>query len=134
MMQEGMVHDPVKKVIMVKYPFIEAASEQPNNFRQIEKIQTSIEKRIDKDGIREEYKDEMRRMVASTAVRPLTEAVMREHKGGVHYLPHFPVLNPESSSTKLRCQHSSADLYIQNILSRKSIQDLRSSIYTPRGL
>ena len=97
-----MSHDWMKKEIRVVYPFTRAADRQPNNIRQVVKVQRNIEARVKKDGLTDEYNAEMTRMVDSGAVRKLGAEEMAEYKGGIHYMPHFPVVNPESSSTKVR--------------------------------
>ena len=101
-MQDRMQHDPLQNCINVEYPLVSAADRQPNNIHQIRVIQSNIEKRTDKDGLRDAYNAEMQRMLDAKAVRELTEQEMRAHQGGVHYMPHFPVMNPDSASTPLR--------------------------------
>ena len=60
---------------------------------------------MDKDGLREAYNSEIQKMVDAKSVRKLSKEEMVAWKGGVHYMPHFPVLNPESASTPLRVVH-----------------------------
>ena len=107
--------------VHVGYPFNGSADSQPDNFRQAKKIQSNIEARVIKDGLQEDYNGEMARMVESGAVRKLSEEELKMHRGPVHYEPHFPVMNPESSSTKLRIV---ADSACKNMHSKKSFNDL----------
>ena len=60
-------------------------------------------------------------MIEAGAARKLTPEEMKSWSGGVHYLPHFAVLNPESSSTALRIV---MDSKCKNMHSRKSFNDL----------
>merc|ERR1711867_414074 len=99
LMQQGMVLDKDEGVIKVSYPLKEDHLDQPNNFRQVRAVQSNIEKRVRQQGLQQEYDGEVRRMLEAGAARELTSQEMKDWKGGVHHLPHFPVLNPESSST-----------------------------------
>merc|ERR1711867_27811 len=63
----------------------------------------------------------IRRMLEAGAARELEPEEMKDWRGGVHYLPHFPVLNPESSSTALRII---MDSKFANKHTRKSLNDL----------
>ena len=73
-----------------------------SNFHQVKAIQTNIERKVDRDGLREEYDREMQRMIDVDVISLLTDQEMRLYEGGVHYMPHFGVVNPESKSTKLQ--------------------------------
>ena len=83
-MEEGMRYDPGEQVIHVVYPFRECADAQPDNFRQIRKIQANIESRVIAQGLQDDYNKEMQRMVDVGAVRPLSREERLEHKGPVH--------------------------------------------------
>merc|ERR1711867_372472 len=74
-----------------------------------------------KQGLTSQYNEEMRRMLDAGAARALSDQEMKDWEGGVHYLPHFPVLNPESASTSLRIV---MDSKFPNKHSRKSLNDL----------
>ena len=100
-MQGSMVLDEEQRVIRVSYPLKEEHLDQPNNYRQVRAVQGNIERRVRQQGLSKEYNEEIQRMLDAGAARKLTPQEMKEWKGGVHYLPHFPVLNPESSSTAL---------------------------------
>ena len=120
-----MVYDAEAKVIRVSYPFRDCADVQPDNFRQVRKIQGNIEARVYAEGLDEAYNIEMRRMIEAGAVRKLEKEELRGHRGPVHYEPHFHVKNPESSSTKLRIV---ADSACKNMHSGKSFNDLISPV------
>ena len=70
-MEKNMVYDKEEKVIKVSYPLRPEAEVQPNNYRQIRKIQENIEKRIVKEGLQVEYNTEMTRMLEAGAIREL---------------------------------------------------------------
>ena len=121
-MQSNMHHDPEARVIRVRYPLRPEAAEQPNNFHQVRRIQEKVEARIRKEGLKERYDEEMRKMVATGSVRRLEKKEMEEWGGGIHYLPHFGVHNPESSSTSLRivmdskCKNGSSGLAFNDLI------------------
>merc|ERR1711867_285771 len=77
-MQGEMFHDEEAQVIKVSYPFKPEADHQPNNFRQIRTIQENIERRVEKDGLREAYNEEIRKMVEVGSVRKLSKSEMEE--------------------------------------------------------
>ena len=120
-MEARMEHDPGTNTIKVAYPFVDVAARQPNNWHQVIRVQENIERRVVKDGLHSDYNAEMQRMLDSSSVRPLTNEEMEGYQGGVHYMPHFPVLNPESSSTKLRIV---VDSKFRNSRSNLSFNDL----------
>merc|ERR1711867_33090 len=101
-MQESMHLDEKVNKIRVSYPLREEAKDQSNNYKQVRAVQANIEKRVMQQGLKKAYDEEVQRMLEAGAARPLTDEEMRQWRGGVHYLPHFPVLNPESASTSLR--------------------------------
>lgn len=47
------------------------------------------------EGLQKDYNLEMQRMIDSGAVKELEAAEMKSYDGGMHYMPHFAVLNPE---------------------------------------
>ena len=63
----------------------------------------------------------MQKMIDAGSVRRLTAEEKTKWDGGVHYMPHFPVLNRESTSTDLRIVMDSA---CKNMHSRRSFNDL----------
>ena len=101
-MEARMRHDPEAGLIHVQYPFVDRAHKQPNNGHQVVRVQENIERKVIKDGLQADYNSEMSRMLEAGAVRGLSDKEMHDYDGGVHYMPHFPVINPESSSTRLR--------------------------------
>ena len=101
-MEQTMRYDDEKKVIHVSYPLKKAAEKSGNNYHQVKKIQESIERRVVKNGLLGAYNEEMERMVNDHVVRKLSREEISGYGGGVHYMPHFNVMNPESSLTKLR--------------------------------
>ena len=61
-------------------------------------------------------------MIQAGSVCQLSREGMREWKGGVHYLPHFGVHNPESASTALRvvmdsrCRNQHSGISFNNLV------------------
>ena len=101
-MEKGMSYDEKEAVIRVCYPFRPEAERSGNNYHQVKKIQESIERRVAKAGLTELYNSEMTKMIEKGVVKKLVKHEILEYEGGVNYMPHFNVMNPESSSTKLR--------------------------------
>ena len=101
-MQESMYLDKEQSKIRVSYPLREEAKDQQNNYKQVRAVQMNIERRVKAQGLKTAYDEEVKRMLEAGAARPLSNEEMRKWWGGVHYLPHFPVLNPESAPTSLR--------------------------------
>merc|ERR1711867_76616 len=120
-MQQEMKLDEAEKVIRVAYPLRDEHRDQPNNFRQVRAVQGNIERRVRQQGLSEEYNAKISRMLEAGAARKLSVEEMKDWRGGVHYLPHFPVLNPESSSMALRIV---MDSKFANKHSKKSLNDL----------
>merc|ERR1712101_64329 len=112
-----MKYDEKEKVIRVAYPLEDGADSQPNNYHQVVAIQQNIEKRALKDGLGEQYNIEMQKMLDAGSVVKLDKDEASSWTGGVHYMPHFPVLNKESASTKLRIV---VDSKCKNSVSKKS--------------
>merc|ERR1711867_197864 len=70
-MEDGMAYNEEENVINVVYPFRDCADSQPNNYKQVRKIQESIEGRLLKDGQHESFVAEMQKMVAAGTVARL---------------------------------------------------------------
>ena len=121
LMEKCMRYDEEEQVIHVAYPLHKDADSQPNNYHQIVAIQQNIEKRALKDGLGEQYNTEMQKMLDAGSVVKLDKDEASSWTGGVHYMPHFPVLNKESASTKLRIV---VDSKCKNSVSKKSFKDL----------
>ena len=120
-MQSSVKYDESNQQIIVAYPFTPKAYVQPDNFKQVQSIQQTIEKRVYSQGLDEEYNAEMSCMIEAGCVSKMTEEERKDQSYGVHYMPHFAVLNPESKSTKLRVVVDSA---CRNKYSKLSFNDL----------
>ena len=107
-MQSSVKYDESNQQIIVAYPFTPEAYVQPDNFKQVQSIQQTIEKRVYSQGLDEEYNAEMSCMIEAGCVSKMTEEERKDQSYGVHYMPHFAVLDPESKSTKLRIVLDSA--------------------------
>ena len=78
-----------------------------DNSRHAIAVQTKVEQRLERDGLLEQYNEEMKQTIDMGAVVPLGED-NRTYSGPVHYITQFGVLNLESKSTKLRIVSNSA--------------------------
>ena len=81
-MQRTMFHDEVNNQIRVSYPFKPEADDQESNYKQIKAIQENLERRVDKDGLRDAYNTEIQKMVEAGSVRKLTTEEMAAWRGG----------------------------------------------------
>ena len=97
------------------------ADSQVSNYRQAKAVQSTIEQRYTKQGIKESYHQEMIRMEEAGVIVKLTEQEVKSWRGGVHYTTHFPVINPGSSSTKVRIV---MDSKMKNSNTKLSFNDL----------
>merc|ERR1711867_50385 len=120
-MEDTMAYNEKDQVIEVSYPLYDEADSQPDNLKQVRVVQENIEKRVRKDGLTDKYNKEMQKMIDAGSVRRLTQEERRVWTGGVHYMPHFAVLNRESNSTELRIVMDSAS---KNLHNRRSFNDL----------
>ena len=88
--------------LQIAYPFNRMAFHQRSNSIQAKTIQLRVEELLKKKGVESEYHEEMEKAIDAQALVKLSEDDMFEWKGPVHYVTHFPVINPESSSTRVR--------------------------------
>ena len=89
-MEDAMEYDATEKVIRVAYPLHDDADVQPDNYRQIKKVQESIESRVVKDGLTEKYNTEMRKMIDVGSVRRLGREEIKNWRGGCTTCPISP--------------------------------------------
>ena len=88
--------------IHVKYPLRPEAYLQTENSRQAKAMQTNIEKRLIRDQLMADYKIEMSKALEAGSVVKLSRKEVESWTGPVHFLCHFPVLKPDSVTTKVR--------------------------------
>ena len=88
--------------LSLAYPLKPEAREMRSNEKQIMKIQEATERKLAKDGTKRAYDEEMKKALEAGAAVKVTEGDKKEWKGGVHYIPHFPVYKQASASTKVR--------------------------------
>ena len=99
--ESSMRLDPTERRIHVSYPFKPAAYQQRDNHGQAVVVQTNIERRLIRDGLVSDYEKEMKKAIEAKLVVKLSQEELRAWTGPVHYLTHFPVLKPESVTTKV---------------------------------
>ena len=80
-----------KPPIQISYPLYSHAHDQISNHRQAMAVQKAHEKRVVKDGLLEEYNQEMQKALDSGNVVRLSEEEISNWKGGIHYIVHFPI-------------------------------------------
>ena len=88
--------------IHVQYPLKPEAYLQTDNSRQAKAMQGNIERRLLRDQLMEDYQKEMQKAVQAGSVVKMSKQELESWDGPVHYLCHFPVLKPESVTTKVR--------------------------------
>ena len=118
-MEESLERDPSTGQLTISYPFLPCAEQMRYNSRQAVAIQTKVEQRLERDGLLEQYNEEMRKTIERGAVVPLGEEDL-QYKGPIHYITHFGVINLDSLSTSLRIVSNSAS---KNQHSRLSLND-----------
>ena len=106
-MEDSLVKLPEGK-LSINYPFNEKAYLQKSNLAQARAIQTSVERSVVKKGIQKEFYEEMHKAREAGALVKLHEKELVSWEGPVHYVSYFPVINPDSSSTRVRIVSNSA--------------------------
>ena len=121
-MMDSIRYDPNNKPrITISYPLKEEAHIQVRNYKQAFAVQKAHEKRVWKENLQEEYREEMNKMIEAGTVVELSQEEMDNWKGGVHYIAHFPVVKMSSTSTKVRIV---SDSKMKNNMTGKSFNDL----------
>ena len=87
--------------IHVRYPFKPEAYLQTDNSKQAKAMQSNIKKRLVRDGLMGDYQKEMQKALQAGSVVKMSKQELDSWNGPVHYLCHFPVLKPESVTTKV---------------------------------
>ena len=99
--EASMKLDTEEQRIHVSYPLKPTAYQQRDNYGQAALVQSNIERRLVRDNLLEEYKKEMSKAIDAKSVVKLTTEELEAWTGPVHYLTHFPVIKPESVTTKV---------------------------------
>merc|ERR1711867_253012 len=73
-----------------------------SNVRQARAVQANVEKMVSSMGVEKEYVNEMEKVEAAGAIIEIPEQEKEEWTGPCHYVTHFPVLKPSSTSTQVR--------------------------------
>ena len=114
-----------KPPMHISYPFNSLAKEQKSNHKQAIAVQKSHERRVIKDGILDQYNEEMQKALKAGNVVELSQEEMNSWKGGVHYITLFAVMKPSSTSTKARIV---SDSKMKNNITGKSFNDLIKTV------
>jgi hypothetical protein len=90
-------------VFNIKYPFLEDPREAlTDNRRQVITYATSLEKKLKKHQLRQQFDEEFQKFISSKSQRQLLEEEMAQWAGPVHYVPLQLVVNKSSQSTPFR--------------------------------
>ena len=101
--ERGITYNPEKQQFQVKYPFLEDPAEAlTDNRRQAIAYGLSLEKKLDKANLREEFDKEFQKFLDTDSLRELDEKEMEDWTGAVHYVPLQLVVNESSNSTPFR--------------------------------
>ena len=100
-MEESLVRRPDGR-LQISYPFNKKAFQQQSNIAQVKAIQQSVDRSVIKKGILEEYHREIQKAIEADTIVKISAEEDEAWKGPVHYVSYFPVINLESSSTKVR--------------------------------
>ena len=110
--------DSITGTIHGEYSWKPCVDRMTNNARQDMKVQESIEKHMDHAGTLDDFIVEMDKAIDKGKVRELTDSEMSIWHGPVHYVTVFPIIKPDSMSTKTRIVSNSA---MHNANSRLSL-------------
>ena len=112
--------DELTGVMSGAYPWKPCVQRMRSNWKQAEKIQSSIERHMLAAGTHSDFVEEVQKSITDGRVRELTEDEMARWHGPVHYITVFAVVKMESLSTKTRVVSNSA---LKNSVSRLSLND-----------
>jgi hypothetical protein len=98
--EEGMVLDKETGQITASYPWKLCHLRMKSSRSQAKKVQRSIERRLERDGVLPAFNEEMKKALVEGKIRELSAAEMDGWEGQVHFITVFPVQNLTFSSTK----------------------------------
>ena len=100
------MEDSIEKLptgqLKISSPFTNRIYKQQSNAGQARQVQLRVEQTLEKKKISAEYHKEMEKAIEAKSIVKLTEQELKDWTGPVHFITHFPVVNNESSSTKVR--------------------------------
>ena len=94
--------------VHMKYPVKKDLSVLRDNRAQAIGFQTGVNKRLDREGLRELYDKEIQGYVLRGVFKPLSPEEIASWKGPVNYVSHHGVKKPHSVSTALRVVSNSS--------------------------
>ena len=94
------LHD--EKRYVTKLPFRRDHEAIPDNFSTCLKRLDSLQKRLDRQQISNDYNEIFVDYERNGIVEKVPEAEIAKEKGTAHYLPHRPVVREDKSTTKIR--------------------------------
>ena len=82
--EANMYLDPKESRIKVSYPFKPEVSLQASNYNQVVAIQEGVEKRVIRDGLLDQYTEEMQKAIDAGSVVKLRKEDLKEWEGPIH--------------------------------------------------
>ena len=108
LIEEGMVFDQEQEKVTFSYPYIKDPCVLQDNLKQVKAIETRVEARLEKQGRRAEYDEEVKAYLERKTFVELSQQELEDYKGPVNYIAHHEVMKPGSVSTKLRIVSNSS--------------------------
>ena len=88
--------------VSVGYPWTENVVKLTDNLKQATDFQSSVERRLLRDGVLDSYNSELRKFIERGAITKITQEELDTYKGPTSYVTHHGVLKPNSVTTPLR--------------------------------
>ena len=95
-------YDEKTKKVSVGYPWTEDIHKLTDNLRQVKDFQSSVERRLLRDGNLEFYNTELQKFIDRGALSKVSQEEIDTYKGPVSYVTHHGVAKPDSTTTPLR--------------------------------
>ena len=99
--------DKTKKSIETSYAWTENVHELRDNLGQAISFQRTIEKKLIRDDELDLYNDEIKKVIRKNHLRKMSEEEIRNYRGPVSYVSHFPVYK-DSKTTPIRVATNSS--------------------------
>ena len=101
-------NDKTKGIVKMEYPSIKDLNLLKDNYSQAIAYQMSVEKRLDRIGLRSDYNAQFQEYIDNGVFKELTDQEKNEWNGPINYVVHHGVIKPSSTSTKLRIVSNSS--------------------------
>ena len=101
-MEDLIKYDEDACKVTVGYPWTEDLLKLTDNLQQAKDFQSSVERRLRRDGMLQTYNVELQKFVERGAISRISQQELLDYNGPVSYVTHHGVLKPDSVSTPLR--------------------------------